>query len=135
MKAVVESMEMLPLVLRIPPALEMTDDQFFDFCQLNDDLRLERRRRSHRDRSSGRREDEQREFRNHDATTALGEKGRQRRWVRSELRISSSEQRDACSLRVRVSRSRLERLSAEEKKKFLPLCPEFVIESGLRQIA
>ncbi|HLP90984.1 MAG TPA: Uma2 family endonuclease [Nostocaceae cyanobacterium] len=29
-----------PLVLKIPPS--MTDEQFFDFCQLNRDLRIER---------------------------------------------------------------------------------------------
>jgi hypothetical protein len=32
----------VPLVLQMRPALEMTDDQFFDFCQLNRDYRFER---------------------------------------------------------------------------------------------
>ena len=31
-----------PLVLRLHPVLEMTDAQFFDFCQLNRELRIER---------------------------------------------------------------------------------------------
>lgn len=31
-----------PLVLQIPPSMEMTDEQFFEFCQLNRDLRIER---------------------------------------------------------------------------------------------
>ncbi|HIC89851.1 MAG TPA: Uma2 family endonuclease [Anaerolineae bacterium] len=31
-----------PLVLRLPPAIEMTREQFFEFCQLNRDLRIER---------------------------------------------------------------------------------------------
>lgn len=31
-----------PLVLQMFPVIEMTDDQFFDFCQLNQDLRIER---------------------------------------------------------------------------------------------
>jgi Uma2 family endonuclease len=31
-----------PLVLRTRPALDLTEDQFFDFCQLNGDLRIER---------------------------------------------------------------------------------------------
>lgn len=31
-----------PLRLRLPPAVVMTDEQFFDFCQLNRDLRIER---------------------------------------------------------------------------------------------
>ena len=31
-----------PLVLRLHPVLEITDAQFFDFCQLNRELRIER---------------------------------------------------------------------------------------------
>ncbi len=31
-----------PLVLRLRPVIEMTDDQFFEFCQINSDLRIER---------------------------------------------------------------------------------------------
>ncbi|EGJ28919.1 MULTISPECIES: Uma2 family endonuclease [Moorena] len=31
-----------PIVLRMPPALDMDDDQFFEFCQVNRDLRIER---------------------------------------------------------------------------------------------
>lgn len=30
------------IVLRMPSKLQMTDDQFFDFCQINRDLRIER---------------------------------------------------------------------------------------------
>ncbi len=28
-----------PLVVRIPPSMQMTDAQFFEFCQINRDLR------------------------------------------------------------------------------------------------
>jgi Uma2 family endonuclease len=31
-----------PIVLRIPPELQMTDEQFFEFCQINRDLQIER---------------------------------------------------------------------------------------------
>jgi Uma2 family endonuclease len=31
-----------PIVLRLPPEIKMTDDQFFEFCQINRDLRIER---------------------------------------------------------------------------------------------
>ena len=34
--------ETLPMVLKIKPNIIITDDQFFDFCQLNRDLRIER---------------------------------------------------------------------------------------------
>ena len=31
-----------PIVLRMPPRLQMTEDEFFEFCQLNRNLRIER---------------------------------------------------------------------------------------------
>ncbi|OYD99172.1 hypothetical protein CDG77_02595 [Nostoc sp. 'Peltigera membranacea cyanobiont' 213] len=31
-----------PLVLQIPSSMQMTDEQFFEFCQVNRDLRIER---------------------------------------------------------------------------------------------
>jgi hypothetical protein len=34
--------EIPPLGLRLAPAVEMSDEQFFALCQLNRDLRLER---------------------------------------------------------------------------------------------
>ena len=30
-----------PIVLKLPPEWQMTDDQFFEFCQVNRDLRIE----------------------------------------------------------------------------------------------
>jgi Uma2 family endonuclease len=30
------------MVLRLYPAIQMTDDQFYEFCQLNRDFRIER---------------------------------------------------------------------------------------------
>jgi Uma2 family endonuclease len=34
--------EIPPLVLRLAPVIDMSDEQFFDLCQLNRDLRIER---------------------------------------------------------------------------------------------
>src|SRR4028119_2371915 len=34
--------ETYPLVVRMHPVIDLTDDQFFDFCQINRDLRIER---------------------------------------------------------------------------------------------
>ncbi|MEH1839629.1 MAG: Uma2 family endonuclease [Nostoc sp.] len=31
-----------PLVVQIPPSMQMIDEQFFDFCQINRELRIER---------------------------------------------------------------------------------------------
>ncbi|NER08462.1 MAG: Uma2 family endonuclease, partial [Okeania sp. SIO3C4] len=30
-----------PIILQMPPDLQMTDEQFFEFCQINRDLRIE----------------------------------------------------------------------------------------------
>jgi len=34
--------EIYPLVVRMHPVINLTDDQFFEFCQINRDLRIER---------------------------------------------------------------------------------------------
>lgn len=34
--------EIHPLVVRVHPVINLTDDQFFEFCQINRDLRIER---------------------------------------------------------------------------------------------
>ena len=31
-----------PLIVQLPPSMQMTDEQFFEFCQVNRDLRIER---------------------------------------------------------------------------------------------
>ena len=42
MTEVLESIEQAPLVIHPIPSHQMDDDQFFEFCQLNRDLRIER---------------------------------------------------------------------------------------------
>src|SRR5438874_12682083 len=42
MAEVLEPLEQDPLIVHTSPVLEMDDDQFFAFCQLNRDLRIER---------------------------------------------------------------------------------------------
>ena len=42
MATVLNDLEIAPLVLHFRPAIEMTEDQFFEFCQINRDLRIER---------------------------------------------------------------------------------------------
>ena len=37
-----EEVETSPLVVRMHPVIDLTDDQFFEFCQINRDLRIER---------------------------------------------------------------------------------------------
>jgi Uma2 family endonuclease len=42
MAEVINPIETPPLVLQLYPAIQLTDDQFFEFCQLNRDFRIER---------------------------------------------------------------------------------------------
>ena len=42
MTTVTTQVENSPLVLRLQPIINLTDDQFFEFCQINRDLRIER---------------------------------------------------------------------------------------------
>ncbi len=34
--------EIIPVVLQLQPAIALTEDQFYEFCQLNRDFRIER---------------------------------------------------------------------------------------------
>lgn len=34
--------EIIPVVLQLQPAIALTEDQFYEFCQLNSDFRIER---------------------------------------------------------------------------------------------
>jgi Uma2 family endonuclease len=42
MASISSSVEISPLVLQFEPAIALSDDQFFDFCQLNRDWQIER---------------------------------------------------------------------------------------------
>ena len=118
-----------PLVVRFRPVVEMTEDQFFDFCQLNRDLRIERDARG-------------------DLIimppTGLGTGGRNaeitmqlRVWAKRDgtgatfdssagYRLPNGAVRSPDGSWVR--KERLEELTEEQVKKFAPLCPDFVIE-------
>ena len=117
------------LVLQIPSSMQMTDEQFFDFCQVNRDLRIERNKLGElvimppTGSETGNRE-----------VNISGQL-----WVWSEqdgtgITFSSST---GFKLSTGVERSpdaswiKLERwnaLSAEQQRKFAPICPDFVVE-------
>ncbi len=42
MTAVTDPATGLPITLRLRPVIELSDDQLLEFCQLNDELRIER---------------------------------------------------------------------------------------------
>lgn len=117
------------ITLRLRPVIELTDDQFLELCQINSDLRLER--------------------------TAQGDlivmpptvwmTGVRNSEIGMQLNVWAK--RDGSGVATDSSagfklpngaerspdaawllRSRLAALTPEQKEKFLPLCPDFVIE-------
>ena len=117
------------LELHMSPAIDMSREQFFQFCQLNGDLRIERNA----------------EGSITVMTPAGGETGARGlflsaalyRWAEEDgtgVAFDSSTGFDLPNGAMRapdaawVLRSRLARLSSGEKQRFLPLCPDFVIE-------
>lgn len=129
MSPTVSEVETQPLVLHLSPVIEMTDDQFYEFCGINRDLRIERTAAGDlliMPPAGGTTGD-----RNAEITLQL------RLWAKKEgqgvafdsssgFRLPNDAVRSPDAAWVR--RSRLARLSKEEKEKFLPLCPDFVIE-------
>ncbi len=117
------------LVLFMSPVIDMTNDQFFEFCQLNQDLRIERTTEGDlviMTPAGG-----ETSWRNSELIIALGI------WARQDgtgvvfdssggFVLSNGATRAPDT--AWVKRSRLARLTPEEKKRFLPLCPDFVIE-------
>ena len=113
----------------IQPARRMTDEEFYDFCRLNPDLRIERTAKGEivimapTGGETG--------YRNNDLSRQLGN------WARRDGRGRSFDSSTGFILpngaarspdASWVERSRLASLTREQKRKFLPLCPDFVVE-------
>ncbi len=123
------SIERPPLILQLRPVLELTDDQFFELAQLNRDVRLERTAEGGlivMPPVGGASSD-----RNAEITMQL------RSWAKRDgtgVAFDSSGGFILPNRAVRspdaswVSRPSLVALTAGQWEKFLPLCPEFVIE-------
>jgi Uma2 family endonuclease len=117
------------LIMRLPPDAAMSADDFFDFCQRNRDLRIERKANgeiiimSPAGGETG--------GRNAKLATYLGiwsmRDGRGIAFDSStgfDLPNGATLSPDAAW----VLRERLAHLTPMQKRKFLPLCPDFVIE-------
>jgi Uma2 family endonuclease len=117
------------LVVRLRPVLELSPDQLLELSSLNDDLRLEMTAKGELIVM----------------TPAGGESSRQN--LKLAVRLGVWAERDGTGVAFDssggfvlpngaipspdaswVERSRFEALTAEQRKKFLPLCPDFVIE-------
>lgn len=121
--------EITPLVLQMSPAIEMTDDQFFEFCQLNRDLRIERTAKGEliimppTGSETGNR--------NFDLIVQLGI------WVRQDgtgigfdssagftLPNGATKSSDAAWIKLKQWNN----IPPEQRAKFAPICPDFVVE-------
>jgi len=118
-----------PLVLQIPSSMQMTDEQFFEFCQVNRDLRIERNK-----------------FGELVIMPPTGSETGNREgnifgplWVWSEqngtgitfssstgFKLSTGAERSPDASWIKLERWNA--LSPEQQQKFAPICPDFVVE-------
>jgi Uma2 family endonuclease len=117
------------LLVRLPPAVCLTDDRFYEFCRLNRELRIERTAAGElfiMAPAGGDSSD-----RNAEITFQL------RLWARRDgtgrtfdssggFRLPSGAVRSPDA--SWVSNARLAVLTDEQRRKFIPLCPDFVVE-------
>ncbi|HLH24231.1 MAG TPA: Uma2 family endonuclease [Chloroflexota bacterium] len=118
-----------PLVLRIRPALDITEDQFFEFCQLNDDLRIERTAEGEwlimppaGWEPSARNAEITRQFANwakQDGRGVVADSSAGFRLPNGAVRSPDASW---------VLKERLAEVPAEQQERFLPLCPDFALE-------
>ncbi len=117
------------VILRTSPAIELTEDQFFALCQLNRDLHLERNAEGDIIimPPTGFATDD----RNSEINYQL------RRWAKADGRgVATGSSAgfhlpngaDRAPDAAWTLRARLATVTREKKEKFLPLCPDFVIE-------
>ncbi len=118
-----------PLVLQIPPSMQMTDEQFFEFCQINRDLRIERNKLGEisimapTGSESGNRE-----------VSILGQL-----WVWTEqdgtgisfsssagFKLSTGADRSPDASWIKLERWNT--LTPEQQERFAPICPDFIVE-------
>lgn len=118
-----------PLVLHLRPVFDWTEDEFFEFAQLNRDLRLELDAQGElivMPPTGGQTGD-----RNAELTMQL------RQWAKRDgtgTTFDSSTGFRLPNKAVRspdaawVTREELDKLTSKQRQKFIPLCPPFVIE-------
>src|SRR5262245_30286484 len=129
MTKVLPQIEIHPVVLQLTPVINLTDDQLFELCQLNRDWRIEYTAQGEliiMPPTGG-------ETSNQNVEIAFQVQW----WTRQDqtgvafdssggFKLPNGATRSPDAAWVR--RSRLTDLSREQKQKFLPLCPDFVIE-------
>jgi len=117
------------LTIHLSPAVALTDDQFFELCQINSDLRLERNAKGDiivmppTGGETGNRNTsitgQLYSWSKRDGSGAVFDSS-----AGFKLPNGADRSPDAAWL----SRERLAQLTPEQKKKFVPLCPDFLVE-------
>ena len=118
-----------PLILHLEPAIKLTDEQFFEFCQLNRDLRIERTATGELEimsptggETSGRNLKLTQQLANwtdEDGTgTAFDSSG--------GFKLPHGAERSPDAAWVKLDRWNA--LTPEQQKKFPPITPDFVVE-------
>jgi Uma2 family endonuclease len=118
-----------PIVVLIPPSMQMTDEQFFEFCQVNRDLRIERNKLG--EVSIMPPTASETGNRNFNIALQVGI------WAEPDGTGICFDSSTGFKLSTGADRSpdvswiKLERwntLSREQQQRFAPICPDFVIE-------
>ena len=118
-----------PLILHFPSSMQMTDEEFFEFCQENRDLRIERNRFGDISiMSPAGSETGNREF---NIAVQLGiwsEKDGTGIGFSSStgFKLSTGAERSPDAAWIKLERWNT--LTPKQQKKFAPICPDFVIE-------
>ncbi|MCG5059411.1 MAG: Uma2 family endonuclease [Limnoraphis sp. WC205] len=121
--------ESSPLIVQLHPVIEMTDEQFFAFCQINRELRIERT--AHGELIIMSPTGSETEERNFDLIGQLW------MWTRQDgtgVGFGSSGGFMLPNGAVRspdaawIKKSRWEAIPQEQRQTFAPICPDFVVE-------
>lgn len=118
-----------PIVLKLPPELQMTDEQFFEFCQVNQELRIESNKFGEllimppTGSDSGNREariiQQLMNWADEDSTGIAFSSS-------AGFTLSTGAKRSPDASWIKLER--WNSLTEEQKQKFAPICPDFVVE-------
>ena len=117
------------IILQMPPDLKMTEEQFFEFCQINGDLQIETNKfgellimsptGSETGNRDGRIIQQLMNWSDEDATGIAFSSS-----TGFTLSTGAKKSPDASWIKL----ERWNSLSQEQKEKFAPICPDFVVE-------
>jgi len=129
MTKVLSQIDILPVIVHLHPVIHLTDDQLYEVCQLNRDLRIERTAQGDlliMPPTGGETGDRDSELNMQVRIWAKREQTGVAFGSSTGFVLPNGAMRSPDVAWVR--RSRLAGLTQAQKQKFLPLCPDFVLE-------